>query len=59
MYLRKRIVASLGMAALAAAAAVGVAQSAFASDVVGHVYINDNTAGTNTIAASIATRMAR
>ena len=51
MNLGRRIVASAGLAALAAAAALSAAQGAFASDVVGHVYVNDNTAGTNTIAA--------
>ncbi|HSS92838.1 MAG TPA: beta-propeller fold lactonase family protein [Candidatus Dormibacteraeota bacterium] len=51
MHLRKRIVASAGMAALAAAAALSVSSPALASDDVLHVYVNDNTAGTNTIAA--------
>jgi 6-phosphogluconolactonase len=51
MHLVKRIVASGGAAALAAVAALSLAQSASASDVVGHVYVNDNTAGVNTIAA--------
>jgi 6-phosphogluconolactonase (cycloisomerase 2 family) len=45
----------LGLAAAAAAAAVAVPASASASadssPVVGHVYVNDNTAGTNTIGA--------
>jgi hypothetical protein len=36
---------------LAATAAFSASLGAFASDVVGHVYVNDNTAGTNTIAA--------
>jgi 6-phosphogluconolactonase len=44
----------LGLTAAAAAAAVAVPASASASadtsPVVGHVYVNDNTAGTNTIA---------
>ena len=45
----------LGLAAVAAAVAVAVPASASAatqpSPVVGHVYVNDNTAGTNTIGA--------
>jgi 6-phosphogluconolactonase len=45
----------LGVAAAAATAAVAVPASASASadssPVVGHVYVNDNTAGTNTIGA--------
>src|SRR6266571_6530126 len=45
----------LGLAAVAVVAAVAVPASAFAaiqaSPVVGHVYVNDNTAGTNTIGA--------
>ena len=45
----------LSLAAVAAAAAVAVPASASASTqaspVVGHVYVNDNTAGTNTIGA--------
>jgi 6-phosphogluconolactonase (cycloisomerase 2 family) len=51
MHLVKRIIASGGAAILAAVAAISLAQSAAASDVVGHVYVNDNTAGVNTIAA--------
>jgi hypothetical protein len=51
MYLGKRFVVSAGLAALAATAAFSASLGAFASDVVGHVYVNDNTAGTNTIAA--------
>jgi len=39
------------LAAGAAAAAFAAASGSAASDVVGHVYVNDNTAGTNTIAA--------
>jgi len=45
----------LGLAAVAVVAAVAVPASASAatqaSPVVGHVYVNDNTAGTNTIGA--------
>jgi hypothetical protein len=51
MHLGKRFVVSAGLAALAATAAFSASLGAFASDVVGHVYVNDNTAGTNTIAA--------
>ena len=41
----------LGLAAaVAAAVAVPASASAAASPVVGHLYVNDNTAGTNTIA---------
>jgi hypothetical protein len=39
------------MLGLAAAAAIAVPASASASPVVGHVYVNDNTKGTNTIGA--------
>src|SRR5216684_4290182 len=51
MHLGKRFVVSAGLAALAATAAFSASLGAFASDVVGHLYVNDNTAGTNTIAA--------
>ena len=50
---------------LAAAAAVAVPASAsasassYASPVVGHVYVNDNTKGTNTIGRLTGTRTAR
>ncbi len=52
----KRITILLAAAAAAAAVTVAVPASASAaapagaSPVVGHVYVNDNTAGTNTIA---------
>jgi hypothetical protein len=39
-----------GLAAFAAVA-VPASASAYASPVVGHVYVNDNTKGTNTIGA--------
>jgi 6-phosphogluconolactonase len=45
---------SLGLLGLAAAAVVAVpvsASASAASPVIGHVYVNDNTAGTNTIGA--------
>ena len=52
MRLFTRITRPISLLALAAAAAAITAGSASAaSDVVGHVYVNDNTAGTNTIAA--------
>jgi 6-phosphogluconolactonase (cycloisomerase 2 family) len=52
MRLFTRITRTIGLLALAAAAAALAAGSASAaSDVVGHLYVNDNTAGTNTIAA--------
>jgi 6-phosphogluconolactonase len=37
-------------ALVATAAAIAVGSASAASDVVGHLYVNDNTAGTNTIA---------
>src|SRR5579864_4290799 len=40
----------IGLAPIAAAAAIVAGSASAASDVVGHVYVNDNTAGTNTIA---------
>src|SRR6266568_3204943 len=51
MYLHARIAGTIGvMVALITAGLVGTAQvAAAASGVVGHVYVNDNTAGTNTI----------
>jgi 6-phosphogluconolactonase len=46
-----RIAATLGILALAMTASAAAAQASAAhSDVVGHVYVNDNTAGTNTVA---------
>ena len=41
----------IGLAPIAVAAAVAAGSASAASNVVGHVYVNDNTAGTNTIAA--------
>jgi 6-phosphogluconolactonase len=41
----------IGLAAIAVAAAVAAGTASAASAVVGHVYVNDNTAGVNTIAA--------
>src|SRR5579862_4399614 len=41
----------IGLAPIAVAAAIVAGSASAASNVVGHVYVNDNTAGTNTIAA--------
>jgi len=47
-----RIAATVGLVALTVVGSTaGVHQVAAAPDVVGHVYVNDNTAGTNTIGA--------
>jgi 6-phosphogluconolactonase len=47
-----RVAMTIGLLVLAAAGATANArQAAAASDVVGHLYVNDNTVGTNTIAA--------
>src|SRR5947207_6683490 len=52
MQLRTRIASTITLLAAAAVTAVVASGSASAaSDVVGHLYVNDNTAGTNTIAA--------
>jgi 6-phosphogluconolactonase len=52
MRLHARVVGAAGLMALIAAGLTGTAQVASAaSPVVGHVYVNDNTAGTNTIGA--------
>jgi 6-phosphogluconolactonase len=52
MHVFTRLTRTFGLLALAGAAATIAAGSASAaSDVVGHLYANDNTAGTNTIAA--------
>jgi 6-phosphogluconolactonase len=52
MHLHARIAGTIGMIALIAAGLAWTAQAAAAaSGVVGHVYVNDNTAGTNTIGA--------
>jgi 6-phosphogluconolactonase len=40
----------IGVAPIAVAAAVAAGSASAASNVVGHVYVNDNTAGVNTIA---------
>src|SRR5437899_4872319 len=52
MQVRTRIAAAISLLALGAVTVVVAAASASAaSTVVGHLYVNDNTAGTNTIAA--------
>jgi 6-phosphogluconolactonase len=52
MQVRTRIASTIPLLTLVAVAAAVAAGSASASsDVVGHLYVNDNTAGTNTIAA--------
>ncbi|TMK35533.1 MAG: hypothetical protein E6G58_08925 [Actinobacteria bacterium] len=52
MHLHARIVATIGLIASITAGLAGTAQvAAAASGVVGHVYVNDNTEGTNTIGA--------
>jgi 6-phosphogluconolactonase (cycloisomerase 2 family) len=51
---RRRVPVALGLAAVVAgwlAVPVAASASARTSPVVGHVYVNDNTAGTNTIGA--------
>jgi 6-phosphogluconolactonase len=52
MHLGRRIIASAGMGAVALVGSISVAQGTLAApDVVGHVYVNDNTAVSNTIGA--------
>src|ERR1700680_4703835 len=52
MHLRRQIVSSIGLCALAVAGSTAVSSgTAAAPDASGHVYVNDNTAGTKTIAA--------
>ena len=48
---RTRIAATITLIAVAAVTAAAASGASAASDVVGHLYVNDNTAGTNTIAA--------
>ena len=50
MHLMTRFTAAVGLALLTVAGAAGTAPIALAADVAGHVYVNDNTAGVNTIA---------
>ena len=52
MQVRTLIAATISLLAVAvSAAAVAQGSASAASDVVGHLYVNDNTAGANTIAA--------
>jgi hypothetical protein len=52
MHLLTRVAATLGMVAFAVATSfVGTHSLAAAPNVVGHVFVNDNIAGTNTIGA--------
>lgn len=51
MHLRRRIISAAGLVTLALLGSVSVAQGSTAPDVVGHVYVNDNTAGVNTVGA--------
>ena len=52
MNVRARVTGAIGVIVLIMAGFVGTTEvAAAASDVVGHVYVNDNTAGTNTIGA--------
>jgi 6-phosphogluconolactonase (cycloisomerase 2 family) len=46
-----RLRLGIGLAPIAVAAAIAAGNASAASSVVGHVYVNDNTAGANTIAA--------
>jgi 6-phosphogluconolactonase (cycloisomerase 2 family) len=51
MHLRRQIVSAIGLCALAVAGSAAVSTGAAAApDASGYVYVNDNTAGTNTIA---------
>jgi 6-phosphogluconolactonase len=50
MHLRTRFMAAVGLAVLTVIGTAGAAPG-LAADQVGHVYVNDNTAGVNTIAA--------
>jgi hypothetical protein len=51
MYLRARVTGAIGVIVLIVTGFIGPTPLAVASDVVGHVYVNDNTADTNTIGA--------
>jgi 6-phosphogluconolactonase len=51
MHLRRRIVSAIGLCVIAVAgSAAGSADAAAAPDASGYVYVNDNTASTNTVA---------
>jgi 6-phosphogluconolactonase len=51
MHLRTRFTAAIGLAVLSLIGTAGAGPAGLAADQVGHVYVNDNTAGVNTIAA--------
>src|SRR5258708_40104628 len=52
MHFIRRTVAAVGLAVLAVAASLSASLTVVgAEDAAGHVYVNDNTAGTNTVAA--------
>ena len=52
MNVRARVTGAIGLIVLIMAGVAGTTEAAAAAtDVVGHVYVNDNTAGTNTIGA--------
>jgi 6-phosphogluconolactonase len=50
MHLRRQIVSAMGLCVLAVAGSAAVSGAAAAPDASGQVYVNDNTAGTNTVA---------
>ncbi len=50
MHILTRLAATAGVIALTATGSAAAAHAAQPSDVVGHVYVNDNTAGVNTVA---------
>jgi 6-phosphogluconolactonase (cycloisomerase 2 family) len=49
--MRMRLRIGIGLAPIAVVAAIAASNASAASTVVGHVYVDDNTAGANTIAA--------
>jgi 6-phosphogluconolactonase len=49
--MRMRLRVGIGLAPIAVAAAIAAGNASAASNVVGHVYVDDNTAGENAIAA--------
>ena len=52
MNVRARVTGAIGLIVLVTAGFAGTTEvAAAATDVVGHVYVNDNTAGTNTVGA--------
>src|SRR5690242_16182760 len=50
MHMLTRLAATVGAIALTATGSAAAAHAARPSDIVGHVYVNDNTAGVNTVA---------